>query len=102
MPVLASISSRTVGKDQRGREFNRVIKLDIRDSVPGLAVVRTEEAAGGAPNVLIVLYDDTGLAAWSPTAAWDQHADHGPARRQRHHLHPMAHHRAVLPTRSTF
>ena len=30
----------------------------------GLGPVRPAQAPEGAPNVLIVLYDDTGLAAW--------------------------------------
>ncbi|MCK7492035.1 MAG: hypothetical protein MZW92_10560 [Comamonadaceae bacterium] len=29
----------------------------------------------GAPNILFVLYDDTGLAAWSAYGGRDQHAD---------------------------
>ncbi len=48
------------------KPFNGVIKLDIRDSKPDWTPFLTEKAPEGAPNVLIVLYDDTGLAAWSP------------------------------------
>ena len=48
------------------KEFNGVINLDIRDSVPDWSPYLAEKAPEGAPNVLIVLYDDTGLAAWSP------------------------------------
>jgi arylsulfatase A-like enzyme len=46
--------------------FNGRIALDVRDSVPDWTPYLPEEAPDGAPNVLIVLYDDTGLAAWSP------------------------------------
>jgi arylsulfatase A-like enzyme len=46
--------------------FKGVIKLDVRDSVPDWAPYLPKKAPAGAPNVLIVLYDDTGLAAWSP------------------------------------
>jgi arylsulfatase len=47
-------------------QFNGVIKLDVRDSTPDWAPYVSERAPAGAPNVLIVLYDDTGVAAWSP------------------------------------
>src|SRR5215475_1596266 len=46
--------------------FKGVIKLDVRDSKPDWAPFTLKRAPEGAPNVLIVLYDDTGLAAWSP------------------------------------
>ncbi|MEV6969111.1 arylsulfatase [Hamadaea sp. NPDC051192] len=48
------------------REFNGRIALDIRDSVPDWAAFLPDKAPQGAPNVLVVLYDDTGCAAWSP------------------------------------
>ena len=46
--------------------FKGVIKLDVRDSKPDWTPYELKKAPEGAPNVLIVLYDDTGLAAWSP------------------------------------
>jgi arylsulfatase A-like enzyme len=46
--------------------FKGVIKLDVRDSKPDWTPYTLKRAREGAPNVLIVLYDDTGLAAWSP------------------------------------
>jgi len=48
------------------KEFKGVIKLDIRDSVPDWSPYELAKAPAGAPNILVVLYDDTGLAAWSP------------------------------------
>jgi len=48
------------------KPFNGVINLDVRDSVADWGPYLAEEAPDGAPNVLIVLYDDTGLAAWEP------------------------------------
>ncbi len=45
--------------------FKGVIKLDVRDSVPDWGPYTPKKAPKGAPNILIVLYDDTGLAAWS-------------------------------------
>ena len=48
------------------KEFKGVIKLDVRDSVADWAPFTPPVAPEGAPNILFVLYDDTGLAAWSP------------------------------------
>jgi arylsulfatase len=48
------------------KPFKGVIKLDVRDSKPDWAPYTLPRAPQGAPNILIVLYDDTGLAAWSP------------------------------------
>ena len=48
------------------KPFQGDIKLDIRDSKPDWAAFLPDRAPEGAPNVLVVLYDDTGLAAWSP------------------------------------
>lgn len=46
--------------------FRGVIKLDVRDSVPDWTPYTLTRANEGAPNILVILYDDTGLAAWSP------------------------------------
>ena len=48
------------------KPFNGVINLDIRDSTPDWEPYTLPKAPADAPNVLVVLYDDTGLAAWSP------------------------------------
>ena len=48
------------------KPFKGVIKVDVRESVPDWDPYVPPRAPEGAPNVLIVLYDDTGLAAWSP------------------------------------
>ncbi|SFR68995.1 arylsulfatase [Agromyces sp. CF514] len=48
------------------REFKGEIKLDVRDSTADWDAFLSEKAPAGAPNVLVVLYDDTGTAAWSP------------------------------------
>ncbi len=46
--------------------FKGVIKLDVRDSKADWTPFELKRAPEGAPNILVVLYDDTGLAAWSP------------------------------------
>src|SRR5262252_10416955 len=48
------------------RPFRGKIDLDIRNSTPDWDAFRATRAPKGSPNVLIVLYDDTGCAAWSP------------------------------------
>ena len=48
------------------RPFQGTINLDIRDSKPDWDAFLPDRAPEGAPNVLVVLYDDTGCAAWSP------------------------------------
>jgi arylsulfatase A-like enzyme len=47
-------------------DFHGEINLDIRDSKADWSPYELKRAPEGAPNVLVVLYDDTGLAAWSP------------------------------------
>jgi len=48
------------------KDFKGVIKLDVRDSTPDWGPFTPAKAPAGAPNILFILYDDTGLAAWSP------------------------------------
>jgi arylsulfatase A-like enzyme len=48
------------------KQFSGHIELDVRDSTPDWDAFLADRAPEGAPNVLVVLYDDTGLAAWSP------------------------------------
>jgi arylsulfatase len=82
--------------------FKGVIKLDVRDSTPDWAPYELTRAPKGAPNILVVLYDDTGLAAWSPYGGrinmptLDRLADNGLAYTQ---WHTTA---LCSPTRSTF
>ncbi len=48
------------------RAFQGKIELDVRDSEGDWDAFLPDKAPPGAPNVLVVLYDDTGQAAWSP------------------------------------
>ena len=48
------------------KPFKGKISLDVRDSVGDWDAFLPDKAPEGAPNVLVVLYDDTGCAAWSP------------------------------------
>jgi arylsulfatase len=47
-------------------QFKGKINLDIRDSKPDWDAFLYQKAPKDAPNVLVILYDDTGCAAWSP------------------------------------
>jgi len=46
-------------------DYKGVIKTDVRDSTPDWGPFTPKKAPAGSPNILIVLYDDTGLAMWS-------------------------------------
>jgi arylsulfatase len=48
------------------RAFRGKIEFDVRDSVGDWDAFLPAKAPDGAPNVLVVLFDDTGQAAWSP------------------------------------
>lgn len=45
-------------------EFNGKIELDIRDSEPDWGPFAAPTASEGAPNVLYLVWDDTGIATW--------------------------------------
>jgi arylsulfatase len=50
----------------RDQNFKGVIKEDVRDSKADWGPYTPKKAPKDAPNILFVLYDDTGLASWSP------------------------------------
>ncbi|MBV7529635.1 arylsulfatase [Chitinophaga sp. sic0106] len=50
---------------QAQEPFKGKIELDIRDSKPDWPSFLYKTAPKGAPNVLFILYDDTGQATWS-------------------------------------
>ena len=78
------------------KQFKGEIKLDIRESTPDWSAFLPNRAPEGAPNVFVVLYDDTGLAAWSPYGGQHQHADDRPPGRKWPDVLPVAHDRTVL------
>lgn len=47
-------------------DFDGVIALDVRASKADWKPFTPKKAPAGAPNILFILYDDTGQAAWSP------------------------------------
>jgi len=61
------IAQQPRGDNQMARKpFKGVIKLDVRDSTPDWGPFTLPKAPKDAPNILIILYDDTGMAAWQP------------------------------------
>ncbi|WP_336515355.1 arylsulfatase [Pollutibacter soli] len=46
--------------------FKGTMELDVRDSKADWEPFIPKKAPDSAPNFLVILYDDTGLAAWSP------------------------------------
>jgi arylsulfatase A-like enzyme len=48
------------------RQFRGTINLDLKESTEDWDAFLADRAPEGSPNVLVVLYDDTGQAAWSP------------------------------------
>jgi len=56
----------TTTEKSESTTFAGDIKLDVRDSKPDWKPFLRKKAPEGAPNILFILYDDTGLATWSP------------------------------------
>lgn len=63
---ITSVSYAQEATPKPPADFKGKIELDIRNSKQDWKPFTPKAAPEGAPNVLIVLYDDTGLAAWSP------------------------------------
>lgn len=57
--------AKTVESIPSNDEFNGEITIDIRNSKPDWKPFLPKQAKKDAPNVLFILYDDTGLGAWS-------------------------------------
>jgi arylsulfatase A-like enzyme len=65
-PVAPAASVAEGDPNDPAVQFNGKIALDVRDSTPDWKPFTPKRAKEGAPNILFVLYDDTGLGAWSP------------------------------------
>ena len=57
---------KTLAEQYTEQVFKGKVELDVRDSVADWGPYLPPVAPKDAPNVLFILYDDTGLAAWSP------------------------------------
>ncbi len=47
-------------------KFSGTINIDVRDSTPDWTPYEQPKAPDGAPNVMVIVYDDTGFGAWEP------------------------------------
>jgi arylsulfatase len=63
---ISKIYSQADPQQVTKENFHGVIELDIRNSKPDWKPYTKKSAPVGAPNILFILYDDTGQAAWSP------------------------------------
>lgn len=61
--LLAGFTSGSVASSPEG--FAGDVQLDIRDSTQDWTPFLPKRAAKDAPNILFVLYDDTGVGSWS-------------------------------------
>lgn len=74
--LFVTIATLTIGCNQSKQKtddtekpesaFKGDIKLDVRDSKADWAPYIRKKAPTGSPNILFILYDDTGLGTWSP------------------------------------
>lgn len=53
-------------REVRKENFKGEIQLDVRNSKADWTPYTPKKAPAGSPNILFVLFDDTGLASWSP------------------------------------
>ena len=65
LALAVMVSLACIAKLHAAQEFKGKIELDVRDSVADWTPYELKRAPEGAPNILFVLYDDTGLGAWS-------------------------------------
>jgi arylsulfatase A-like enzyme len=65
-PSVTFAAEKAQDPPQSPEGFKGKIELDIRGSVPDWGPYTPNRAPEGAPNILFILYDDTGQAAWSP------------------------------------
>src|SRR5688572_11775539 len=66
--VILSCNQQQPSKEKAQPEsaFKGDTQLDVRDSKADWTPYIRKKAPEGAPNILFVLYDDTGLGTWSP------------------------------------
>ena len=60
------MSAQADPREVRKENFKGEIQLDVRKSKADWTPYTPKKAPAGAPNILFVLFDDTGLASWSP------------------------------------
>jgi arylsulfatase A-like enzyme len=64
--IIQTVSAQADPQQITRENFKGKISIDVRDSKEDWEPYLPKKAPKGAPNILFILYDDTGLAAWSP------------------------------------
>ncbi|HEY3402343.1 MAG TPA: arylsulfatase [Ohtaekwangia sp.] len=64
--VVLLLAAGALNAQEKPPGFKGDIKLDVRESTPDWNPYIRKKAPEGSPNILFILYDDTGLATWSP------------------------------------
>jgi len=64
--TLLLLASGALYAQDKPQPFKGDIKLDVRESTADWNPYIRKKAPEGSPNILFILYDDTGLATWSP------------------------------------
>jgi len=57
---MSATNDNLLGSNGSSQPFKGTIRLDIRDSMPDWSAFLAKKAPKDAPNVLVILYDDTG------------------------------------------
>ena len=57
------------------KDFNGINKLDVRESKSDRESFKPKETTEGVPRILFMLYNDPGLAVWSPSFWWSFQRD---------------------------
>ena len=77
-------------------QFKGVVNVDVRDSVPDWAPFLQPQAPEGAPNVLMIVWDDVGYGAMDVFGGPIETPTHAAPRRPWACASELPHHRAVL------
>lgn len=64
--ISSKLSAQADPQQVTKETFKGKMELDIRNSKSDWSPYLPKKAPAGSPNILFILYDDTGLAAWSP------------------------------------
>lgn len=63
---IAVLFACSINAQETKPPFKGDMQLDVRDSKADWAPFIRKKAPAGSPNILFILFDDTGLATWSP------------------------------------
>ena len=79
-----------------GKGFKGTVNLGIRDSVADWTPYEQPRPPEGAPNVLFIMWDDTGFASWESYGGLVKMPNMDRLSKTGDAVHPVPHHGAVL------